>query len=89
MQIIVINGPVREEEVNACIRRVTRKYPASAIEKLILEVCGDYVDIRCTLYRRRELRKMSGYCISEPSTWNSAKWAELQDTLPNQFEEES
>jgi hypothetical protein len=32
---------------------------------------------------------MSGYCISEPSTWNSAKWAELQDTLPNQFEEES
>lgn len=46
------------------------------------------MDVRYTLHRRRELRKMGGYCISEPSTWNSAKRAEFQDMIPNKFEEE-
>ena len=83
MQIIVINGPLSEREQDAYVRRVTAKYPMSAIEKLYLEVCGDYVDVRYTLHRYRELRKMSGYCISEPATWNQAKQAELRDTIPN------
>lgn len=88
MQIIVINGPLSEREQDAYIRRVTEKYPASAIEKLILEVHEDYVDVRYTLHRYRELRKMGGYCISEPDTWNSAKQAEHRDMVPNRFEEE-
>lgn len=88
MQIIVINGPLSEREQDGYIRRVTKKYPASAIEKLILEVHEDYVDVRYTLHRYRELRKMGGYCISEPDTWNSAKQAEYRDMVPNRFEEE-
>lgn len=88
MQIVVINGPLSEREQDAYIRRVTGKYPASAIEKLILEVHEDYVDVRYTLHRYRELRKMGGYCISEPDTWNSAKRAEHRDMVPNRFEEE-
>lgn len=87
MQIIVVNGPLSEREQDACIRQITRKYPASAIEKLYLEVHEDYVDVRYTLHRYRELRKMGGYCISEPATWNSAKRAELREMLPNSFEE--
>ena len=83
MQIIVINGPLSEREQNAYIRRVTAKYPMSAIDKLYLEVHGEYVDVRCTLHRQRELRKMGGYCISEPATWNQAKQSELRDTVPN------
>ena len=83
MQIIVINGPLSEREQDAYIRRVTAKYPPSAIEKLYLEVHEDYVDLHYTLYRERELRKMGGYCISEPATWNCAKQAELRETLPN------
>lgn len=88
MQIIVVNGPLSEREQDCYIRRVTEKYPASAIEKLILEVHGDYVDVRYTLHRCRELRKMGGYCISEPDTWNSAKQAEYRDMVPNSIEEE-
>lgn len=88
MQIIVVNGPLSEREQDGYIRRVTEKHPASAIEKLILEVHGDYVDVRYTLHRCRELRKMGGYCISEPDTWNSAKQAEYRDMVPNSMEEE-
>ena len=89
MQIIVINGPLSEREQDAYVRQITRKYPASAIEKLYLEVHENYVDVRYTLHRYRELRKMGGYCISEPDTWNSAKQAELREMVPNRFEEET
>ena len=89
MQIIVINGPLSEKEQDAYIRQITRKHPASAIEKLYLEVHENHVDARYTLHRCRELRKMGGYCISEPATWNSAKQAEYRDMLPNRLEEES
>lgn len=88
MQVIVINGPLSEQEQDAYISRVTAKHPMSAIEKLYLEVHEDYVDIRFTLHRRRELRKMGGYCISEPATWNQAKQSELRDTVPNAIGEE-
>lgn len=88
MKVIVLNGPLSEKEQDAYIRRVTAQYPASSIEKLVLEVHEDYVDVRYTLRRRRELRKMGGYCISEPDTWNSAKRAEYRDMVPNTFEEE-
>lgn len=87
MQIIVTNGPLSEREQDLYIRRVTRTCPASAIEKLYLEVHGDYVDVSYTRYRSRELRKMNGCCISEPDTWNAAKQAERRDTVPNRFEE--
>lgn len=89
MKIVVTNGSLSEKELDACIRRATEKHPASAIDKLILEVHEDYVDLRCTLHRCRELRKMSGYCISEPAAWNSAKRAEYRDMTPNRFGEES
>ncbi len=83
MQRIVINGPLSEREQDAYIRHMTAKYPMSAIEKVSLEAHEDYVDVRCTLHRSRGLRKMGGYCISGPATWNHAKQAELRDTLPN------
>lgn len=89
MKIVVINGPLPEKEQDAYIRYVTSRHPASAIDKICLEVHEDHVDLRYTLYRRRELRKMGGYCISEPAFWNSAKQAEQRDMVPNRFEEES
>ena len=89
MQIVVINGSLCEREQDAYIRRVTARVPASPIEKLVFEVHEDYVDVRYTLHRRRELRKMGGYCISEPAAWNSAKQAEYRDMVPNRFEEDA
>ena len=87
MQIIINNGPLSEREQDVYIRQVTQKIPPSAIEKLYLEVHEGYVDVRYKLYRFRELRKMGGYCISEPDAWNSAKQAEYREMVPNSFEE--
>lgn len=89
MKIIVVNGPLSEKEQDVYIRSVTSRHSASSIDTLTLEVRGDYVDVRYTLYRRRELRKMGGYCISEPDAWNSAKRAEYRDMVPNTIEEEA
>lgn len=83
VQVAVMNGTLSEAEQDAYIRQATAKYPISIIEKLILEVQGDTVAVSCILHRFRDLRKMGGYCIGEPSDWNPAKQAELRDTLPN------
>jgi hypothetical protein len=58
----------------------------SIIEKLYLDVQNGHVDVRCDLHRFRNMRKMGGYCIGEPSDWNYAKQAEFRDTVPNPIE---
>lgn len=89
MNVIVINGPLSEKEQDAYVRHVTDRHPASAIDKIYLEVYENHVDLRYTLYRHRELRKMGGYCIGEPASWNSAKQAEQRDTIPNKIKGEN
>ena len=81
MQVVVLNGALTEAEQDAYVRQVTAVYPVSIIEKLFLQ--DGRVDVRCDLHRFRNLRKMGGYCIGEPSGWNYAKQAELRDTIPN------
>jgi len=86
VQVVVLNGTLLEAEQDIYVHRVTEKYPVSIIEKIILDVQGDYVDISCVLHRFRNLRKMGGGCIGEPSDWNYAKQAELRDTIPNEID---
>ena len=83
MQIAILNGVLSEAEQEFYIRHITKKYPANLVEKIILDVQPEHVDVRCILHRFRDMRKMGGYCIGEPSTWNPAKQAELRDTIPN------
>ena len=86
MLVAVLNGKLTETEQDAYVRETVKKYPVSLIEKLILNVQGEAVEVRYILHRFRDLRKMGGCCIGEPSSWNHAKQAELRDTLPNQIE---
>lgn len=86
MLVAVLNGKLTETEQDAYIREAVKKYPVSLIEKLILDVQGETVEISYVLHRFRNLRKMGGCCIGEPSSWNYAKQAELRDTLPNRIE---
>lgn len=83
MQVVVLNGILTEAEQDSYIRQATQVYPVSIIEKLVLDVQDDHVDVRYDLHRFRNMRKMGGYCIGEPSDWNYAKQAELRDTIPN------
>lgn len=86
MQIVILNGTLSEAEREFYIQRATKKYPVSVIEKLYLDVHEEYVDVSYTLHRFRDMRKMGGYCIGDPSGWNHAKQAELRDTVPNRIE---
>ena len=86
MQIVVCNGTMTEAEQDYYVRHITAKYPMGAIDKLILDIQGEFVDAHYTLHRFPELRKMGGYCAGEPADWNPAKQAELRDTLPNPVE---
>ena len=83
MQVVVLNGMLTEAEQDSYVRQVTAVYPMSIIEKLFLDVQGDHVAVSYDLHRFRNMRKMGGYCIGEPSDWNTAKQAELRDTIPN------
>ena len=83
MQIVVLNGRLSEAEEDAYIRQVTREIPMSVIDKLILDIQGDHVNVRYVLHQFREVRKMGGECIGVPADWNYAKQAELRDTVPN------
>ena len=86
MQIVVLNGTLTEAEQDDYIKQVTARCPISLIEKLILDVQKEHVDVHYTVHRFRELRKMGGYCIGEPMDWNYAKQAELRDTVPNRID---
>lgn len=86
MQVVVLNGVLSEAEQDVYIRQATAKYPMSHIEKLILDVQDEGIQVSCLLYRIRELRKMGGYYIGEPAEWNRAKQAELLDTIPNRID---
>ena len=86
MQVAVLHGTLSEAEQELYIRHVTAKYPVSVVEKIILDVHEEYVDVSYILHRFRDMRKMGGCCIGEPSDWNCAKQAELRDTIPNRID---
>lgn len=83
MVTIVKNGRLTQQEQDLYVRHIVSKFPVGAVEKVVLEVQGEYVDVHYTLHRYRDMRKMGGYCIGEPASWNAAKQAELSDTVPH------
>ena len=87
MQVAVLHGTLTETEQDYYVRQITKKFPISIVEKVILDVHEEHVDVSCMLHRFRDLRKMGGYCIGEPSDWNRAKQAEFHDTLPNRIDQ--
>ncbi len=87
MQIVVLNGTLTEVEQDVYVQQAIKVYPMSIIEKLYLDVQDDHVEVHYDLHRFRNLRKMGGYCIGDPSSWNHAKRAELRDTVPNPIPE--
>lgn len=88
MQVVVLNGSLTDAEQNIYIQQAVEKYSPGSIDKLILDVRGDHVNVTYQIYRPRSLRKMGGYFIGNPADWNQAKQAELRDTLPNRLDTE-
>ena len=85
MQVITNGLPLSEAEKDQYVRYIREKYPARIIDKVFLKADEDSVAIRCEYHTLRPVAKMGGYYIGDPETWNSAKQAELRDTLPNRL----
>ena len=83
MQIEVLQGQLTEEQQSRCRLFIKNKYPGQSIEKLLLYADETGIRFEVIVAETPRLRKMSGYYISDPRTWNAAKQAELRDTLPN------
>lgn len=88
MQVVVLNGSLTDAEQSTYIRQASEKYPIGSIEKLILDMQGDHIEVHYLLHRPRSLRKMGGYFTGNPADWNEAKQAELRDTIPNRIDME-
>ena len=86
MQVVVNNGKLSEAEQEHNIRQITTRFPVEIVEKIILDVHDEYVDVEYILHEYRTVRKMGGYCIGVPSEWNEAKQAEMRDTVVNPIE---
>ena len=67
MDVIVTGGAMTAEEQQHYIRYVLEKYPHVEIQKLILAVDGEFVNISIEP-RKRVLTKMGGALISDPLT---------------------
>lgn len=72
MEVIVTNGTIPEEECKYYADYVQEKYPYLKIQRLLLTLDGDSVDIYIEPARAL-LAKMSGALIGDPMKWNDAK----------------
>jgi len=82
MEVIVTNGPLPSEEQKYYEDYIAKKYGRLQIQRLLLTLDGDYVNIRIEP-RKNVLTKIGGTLISNPLTWNDAKRAEYFDTVPH------
>ena len=60
MLVVVQNGALSPEEQAFYVRRVTEKFPRGVVEKVVLDVGEEYVDIRYTLHCFRDLPRWAG-----------------------------
>ena len=85
MEVIVTGGKMTTEEQRHYIRYILDKYPRTEIEKLYLDLDGDFVNISIEP-QKRVLTKMCGAFIGDPLKWNDAKRVERYDTVPNRID---
>lgn len=83
MQVITLGLPISESEKQQYVQYIRLKYSDRIIDKIFLDASEESISIRCEYHFPRQVTKMGGYYLSNPSNWNKAKQAEFLDSLPN------
>ncbi|MBR7084089.1 MAG: hypothetical protein IKI37_02780 [Oscillospiraceae bacterium] len=86
--VIVKGGVLPQEEIDAYIFYIKKKYGTvlpDALE-IILEVDGDYVNIRYNPPFQFHAYRGTDYLVNDAEKLNASKYAELQDKVPNTIE---
>lgn len=82
MKVIVSNGSLSVIEQNLYKKRIQSMHPGMEIEEIVLDASGEEIQFRAKVCRRI-LIKQGGSVIGDPMTWNDAKRAEFEETVPN------
>ncbi len=86
--VIVKGGVLPQEEIDSYIFYIKKKYGTvlpDALE-IILEVDGDYVNIRYNPPFQFHAYRGTDYLVNDAEKLNASKYAELQDKVPNTIE---
>lgn len=87
VEIELSNGctPITEDEKQAYIQHVKSTYPDRTIEKITIEVDGEYVNLRTYFkpIKFERVRRITGYLVGTLDRFNDAKLAEVKDRVPH------
>lgn len=83
MRVDVTNGVLKQEEIDAYIKRAEKKYPNARISSMKIKIDGDFVDIK---YEAEpipfdRIRRITGYLVGTMDNWNDAKRSEELDRI--------
>ena len=87
VKIELSNGatPINEDEKQTYIQYVKSTYPDRTIEKIIIEVDGEYVNLRTYFkpIKFERVRRITGYLVGTLDRFNDGKLAEVKDRVPH------
>jgi len=85
MTIEILNGiELDEAEVDAYKNYITEKYPDREVEKLIISIDGDDVNLETHFKKEpnfQRIRRITGYLVGDMGRWNNGKVAEEADRV--------
>ena len=86
--VIVKGGVLPQEEIDAYIFYTKKKYGTVLpdVLEMILEVDGDYVNIRYNPPFQFHAYRGTDYLVNDAGKLNASKYAELQDKVANAVE---
>ena len=83
MQISVLGKSIGEDEKQAYVDYIQRKFPRGKLERLTVTIDGDYADLEYEFEAEpfERIRRITGYLVGSLERWNDAKKAEEHDRL--------
>lgn len=84
MKVNVINGEMKQEEINNYVKYLNEKFPDKELASLELKVDGDFVDMNYTFSNNipfERIRRITGYLVGTVDRFNNGKRAEEKDRV--------
>lgn len=83
MVVKVTGGAMDPLEKETYVEYLQEKFPGRDFEEIILEIDGDYVNMRWILKDApfERIRRITGYLVGNMNRWNNAKAAEEADRV--------
>lgn len=84
MKVNVINGEMKQEEIDNYVKYLNEKFPDKELASLDLKIDGDFVDMNYTFSNNipfERIRRITGYLVGTVDRFNNAKRAEEKDRV--------